>query len=173
MGRDDDASTLLAPLVDERAPAEAAAQHASTQPASPQPVPVGNGDQRGSNTMVFVQGNEPVELEIQRLFGILRERLAEQAREAAASSAEQPGQTEPAPAGQEETATTRQEPATIQQEPAATPDKTSEAPEDADDVSTTLVTQTAIPSTVAVEEEKTLILEPAQPEKPPDTAEST
>ena len=86
-GRDREAFEVLSTVADGGSSAPPVIQQAGAA-KSAQLVDEGAGQGRaGTNTIVFMQVNEPIEIQIRRLFEILRERLAEDARHNAAAQA--------------------------------------------------------------------------------------
>ncbi len=159
IGRDEDAYALLEPLINRQARAGAAGQSISGQAGSSQPGTAQVAAQgHSSNTIVFAPSNQPMEAEIQRLYEILRERLAEQARQAlAASRAAQEEQPPSTSADEEKTSIGQPEPA-VPAEDAITPEET--------DRTSPALTQPTLTGAVPVEDEKTVVSGSAQPETP-------
>jgi tetratricopeptide (TPR) repeat protein len=94
-GRDQEAYNVLSAVAGSSGNLLAAGQSAALphQPAAAQ----GGQGRSGANTLVFMQVNEPIETQIRRLLDILRERLAEGARQhAAALAADDAQPTQPA-----------------------------------------------------------------------------
>ena len=95
-GRDREAYEVLSTVADTSVNVSASGQPAGVA-KQPQPVAAEGGPGRGgANTLVFMQVNEPIEIQIHRLLEILRERLAQDAQQnAAVQTAENEPQSQP------------------------------------------------------------------------------
>ncbi len=164
-GRDQEAYALLEPLAGAGRASGAQGQSVPGPVSAPVPTAGAADKQDKASTAVLIQQNESIEGQIERLFGILRERLAAPPTQEDGQGAEQASDKTQLPAAPAD------RPASAEVEsvklPPALPTKQAEgAPQEPE-------TRTAAADQSAIEDVPTMILEGAQNDSQPDHSDTS